>query len=35
LANCGHVHPISIEFQNIDSISGTPPKKLFIALQLL
>jgi hypothetical protein len=38
LANCRPmppIHLISIEFQNIDNDQGSPPKKLFLPLQLL
>jgi hypothetical protein len=35
LAYCRPIHLISIEFQNIDNDPGSPPKKLFLPLQLL
>jgi hypothetical protein len=35
LANCRLIYRISIEFQNIDKDQGSPPKKLFLPLQLL
>jgi hypothetical protein len=35
LAYCRPIHLISIEFQNIDNDQGSPPKKLFLPLQLL
>jgi hypothetical protein len=35
LAYCRPIHLISIEFQNIDNNLSSPPKKLFLPLQLL
>jgi hypothetical protein len=33
--NCRPIHLISIEIQNTDSNPGSPPKELFLLLQLL